>query len=121
MPVTYGCSHYLGLKWEREVRKWYFLCNAGVYTAGIRVNGDIGACLDIKSRKETIQGNIRRDSFTDVWKTRFEIYRKRLSLRCSSCMDCKAEKWCAGGAFHSWDFDRNEPRICMKGILFDEI
>ena len=74
-PVTYGCSHYLGLEWEREVRDWYFLCNAGVYVAGILSNGDIGACLDIERRPETIQGNIGKDSFVDVWENRFELFR----------------------------------------------
>ena len=81
-PVTYGwCSHYLGLEWEREVRDWYFLCNAGVYVAGILSNGDIGACLDIERRPETIQGNIGTDSFVDVWENRFELFRKPLSER----------------------------------------
>ena len=55
-PVTYGCSHYLGLDYEREVRDWYFLCTAGIYTASIMANGDIGACLDIERRPETIMG-----------------------------------------------------------------
>ena len=119
-PVTYGCSHYLGLEWEREVRDWYFLCNAGVYVAGILSNGDIGACLDIERRPETIQGNIGKDSFVDVWENRFELFRRPLSERNSVCRECSAAKYCAGGSFHSWDYDLNEQRICMRGILFDE-
>ena len=119
-PVTYGCSHYLGLEWEREVRDWYFLCNAGVYVAGILSNGDIGACLDIERRPETIQGNIGKDSFVDVWENRFELFRRPLSERNAVCRDCSAAKYCAGGSFHSWDYDLNEQRICMRGILFDE-
>lgn len=47
-PVTYGCSHYLGMEYEREVRDWYYLCTAGLYTASITANGDIIACLDIE-------------------------------------------------------------------------
>ena len=35
MEVSYGCSHFLGEEIEREVRKWYFLCNAGVYVASV--------------------------------------------------------------------------------------
>lgn len=46
-PVTYGCSHYLGMEYEREIRDWYYLCTAGLYTASITANGDIIACLDI--------------------------------------------------------------------------
>lgn len=118
IPVTYGCSHFLGLDYEREVREWYFLCNAGIYTASIMSNGDIGACLDIERRHETIQGNIKTDSFTDVWKNRFEIFRKPLSEKCEKCRGCHEEKWCRGGSYHSWDYDRNEPMICMKGVLF---
>ena len=119
-PVTYGCSHYLGLEWEREVRDWYFLCNAGVYVAGILSNGDIGACLDIERRPETIQGNIGKDSFVDVWENRFELFRRPLCGRNAVCRECSAAKYCAGGSFHSWDYDKNEQRICMRGILFDE-
>ena len=118
-PVTYGCSHYLGLEWEREVRDWYFLCNAGIYVAGILSNGDISACLDIERRPETIQGNIGTDDFIDVWENGFEIFRRPLSERSKTCRNCTAKEYCAGGAFHSWDYDRDEQRICMRGILFE--
>lgn len=118
IPVTYGCSHYLGLEWEREVRDWYFLCNAGVYSAGITATGEICACLDIERRQETIQGNIRDNLFSDIWKNGFQIYRKRLSCNSEKCKCCTSEKYCAGGSYHSWDFDNNEQRICMKDILF---
>lgn len=118
-PVQYGCSHYLGLDYEREVRDWYWLCNAGVYTASIMTNGDIGACLDIERRSETIQGNIFKDSFKDVWDNRFEIFRRPLSESCEKCRGCSSAKYCLGDSFHSWNFDKNEPMICMRGILFD--
>ena len=75
MPVTYGCSHYLGLEYEE-------------------------------------------DRFTDIWRDRFEIFRQPISRLNAICRDCEHEKYCAGGAAHSWDFDKNEQRICMKGILF---
>ena len=35
MPVEYGCSHYLGMDYEHEVREWYFLCSAGIYVASV--------------------------------------------------------------------------------------
>jgi radical SAM protein with 4Fe4S-binding SPASM domain len=88
--------------------------------AGILSNGDIGACLDIERRPETIQGNIAEDSFVDVWENRFELFRRPLCGRSAVCRDCSAAKYCAGGSFHSWDYDMNEQKICMKGILFDE-
>ena len=119
IPVGYGCSHFLGLDLEREVRDWFFQCGAGIKTASIRTNGDITACLDIEPRPELVQGNIYKDRFSDVWKNRFEIIRKPLSGMCSDCKDCEYDKWCAGGAHHSFDYDNKKQRICMKGILFE--
>nr|MCR4903580.1 radical SAM protein [Butyrivibrio sp.] len=48
MPVTYGCSHYLGPEYEGEVRDWYFTCMAGITVASITSSGDVTACLDIE-------------------------------------------------------------------------
>ncbi|MBQ5310851.1 MAG: radical SAM protein [Oscillospiraceae bacterium] len=117
-PVEYGCSHFLGLEYEREVRKWYYLCNAGVYTASIMANGDIAACLDIERRPGTIQGNILRDDLTKVWKERFEIFRTPLSDRCRTCHECRYVRWCEGGSCHSWDYDNDRPQVCFRDVLF---
>ncbi|MGN0162621.1 MAG: radical SAM protein [Candidatus Ornithomonoglobus sp.] len=117
-PLTYGCSHFLGLEYERQVRDWYFLCNAGLYTASIMANGDIAACLDIERRPELIQGNILKDNFKDVWENRFEIFRNDLSNHNEKCSQCDKCQFCHGGSYHSWDYDKNEPIVCFKGILF---
>ncbi len=117
-PVSYGCSHYLGTDYEREVRDWYFFCSAGLYTASIMANGDIGACLDIERRPETIMGNVLRDDFTEVWKNRFEIFRTPLSDLCEECSRCDSRYFCEGGAHHSWDYTNNRPLFCFKNILF---
>lgn len=118
-PVEYGCSHYLGLDYEAEVRDWYWLCNAGVYTASIMSNGDIGACLDIERDAKVIQGNIRRDRFKDVWENRFEIFRRNKADSSSKCRDCSHKKYCRGDAYHSWDYSKNEPLVCLNGVLFE--
>ena len=117
-PVEYGCSHFLGPELEGELRDWYWLCNAGIYTASIMSNGDIGACLDIERRPETIQGNIRRERFKDVWLNRFELFRRDLCEGSETCRDCKYTEHCRGGAHHSWNYDKNEPMICFKDRLF---
>ncbi len=117
-PVQYGCTHYLGLDYEREVRDWYFLCNAGIYTASIMANGDIGACLDIERRPETIMGNILTDDFTEVWKNKFEIFRKPLANMNEKCSACESKQFCGGGSCHSWDYDNNEQQVCFKDVLF---
>lgn len=117
MEVCYGCSHYLGVKHERESRKWYFLCNAGIYTASVCCNGEIRACLDIQRRPELIEGNIRSDRFSDVWRDGYKIYRSDFK-KTGKCSECEHYEFCAGDAYHSWDYDKNEPALCMKGILF---
>lgn len=114
MEVTYGCSHYLGMELEGEVRPWYFLCKAGTGVASIMYNGDIGACLDIERRPELIQGNIRRDDFLEVWNNRFEIFRKDSH----KCKGCRHYKYCGGDSFHTWNFEENRPDVCFCGTLF---
>ena len=120
LPVTYSCCHFLGLEYEAEVRNWYFLCNAGIYVAGILQNGDVTACLDIPRNEKSIQGNVYEDSFSDIWRNRFEIYRTSLAERNEDCSKCSVKKWCRGGAYHSWDYENEKQKVCMKGILFDE-
>jgi len=117
-PVTYGCSHYLGLEYEREVRDWYYHCTAGTYIASIMANGDITACLDIERRPEFIQGNILRDRFSEVWKNKFQIFRKNLCDENEKCSACREKDFCHGDSYHSWDFDRHEPQLCFRDILF---
>ena len=117
-PVEYGCGHYLGLEYERTVRDWYFLCNAGVYTASIMANGNIVACLDIERRDELVQGNILTDNLKEVWENKFEIFRQNLSDKNEKCRKCEHSRFCNGGAHHSWDYDKNEPIVCFKDILF---
>lgn len=114
--VVYGCSHFLGIDLEREIRKWYFLCNAGIYTASVMYNGDVGACLDIERRPETIQGNIRQTRFSKIWKEEFEIFRTDYR-KCSECKKCKNYRYCAGESFHTWNFDEMKPNICMSKVL----
>lgn len=118
IPVEYSCCHFLGLEYEAEVRDWYFLCNAGVYVGGIMVNGDIAACLDIPRNEKTIQGNILQDSFTKVWNSQFQIYRTPLSNRNEKCKECPEQKYCRGGSYHSWDYEKEKQKVCMKDILF---
>lgn len=117
-PVEYGCSHYLGLEYEREVRDWYFICTAGVYTASITASGDIIACLDIERRPEFTQGNIFKDDFTQVWKNKFKCFRRNLCEDNEKCKACKEKEFCHGGSYHSWNFDENKQEICFKDILF---
>lgn len=114
MEVTFGCSHYLGVERERMVRDHYFLCGAGILVASVRSNGDICACLDIENRPELVQGNIRKDDFMDVWLDRFEAFRRDRTADCSKCVECPERFICGGDSTHTWDFEKNEPLLCLR-------
>lgn len=116
LDVTYGCAHYLGKAYERTVRKWYFLCNAGIYVASVTCKGDLVACLDIPRRPELIQGNVRKDRLSDVWRDGYRMFRSD-DRKQGKCADCQDYEYCVGDSFHTWDFDRKEPMLCMKEVL----
>ena len=120
MEVSFGCSHYLGVRRERMVRDLYFMCYAGILVAGVRSNGDICACLDIESRPELVQGNIDRDSFRDVWLHRFSAFRTDRTRKSAVCSACPDRRLCGGDSAHTWDFAHHSPMLCTKAILDDE-
>lgn len=114
MKVSYGCSHYLTIEWEKMTRDNYFFCGAGINVAGILCNGDICSCLDIERRPELVQGNIKTDDFVFVWENRFLAYRKDRTEESTMCSSCSERHLCGGDSYHTWDFDKKEPRICLK-------
>lgn len=111
--VCYGCNHWLGVENEHKFRNWYFKCAAGTKTGGIFYNGDIGGCLDIERRPETIMGNIRTDDFIDVWNNKFEIFRFNRANSSEYCKNCSEKDNCRGNGFHTWNLDENKPNLCM--------
>ena len=64
-----------------------------------------------------IQGNIRKDSFVDVWENKFEQFRHKRITTNSKCQKCPDYKFCRGDSFHTWDFENNEPKFCIKNVL----
>lgn len=120
-PVTYGCCHYLGLDYEREVRDWYFFCMAGVTVASITVTGDVYGCLDIdRTQPGVIQGNVHKRRFSDIWANEFKAFRRDRSSDNEKCQNCKSKKYCMGGAFHTWDLAAGTQRLCLADALFPE-
>ncbi|MCD8023756.1 MAG: radical SAM protein [Lachnospiraceae bacterium] len=117
IDVNYGCSHYLTLEYERMVRPYSFTCIAGLQVASIACNGDILACLDIERRPELVQGNIREDDFWQVWENRFSFFRSDRAALSRKCAGCPDREYCAGDSAHTWNYDINEPMLCMKEVL----
>ncbi len=120
IKISYGCSHYLGTTLEKEIRPYYFICMTGLTTASILSNGDIFVCPNVPRRSELIQGNIRKDSFVDVWENKYEEYRHKRKTTNSKCKKCSEYKYCGGDSFHTWNFEDNKPNFCIKEILKEE-
>ena len=119
MLVETDCAHYLGLKYENVLRNHGFGCGAGLFIGSILSNGDICVCPNVR-RKELVQGNIKTDSFVDVWENKYLEFRKNRITTNAKCKKCKSYKYCRGGSFHTWNFDENCPNMCMKEILGNE-
>jgi radical SAM protein with 4Fe4S-binding SPASM domain len=102
--LSYACEGFLG-GYETEVRDHFYMCNAGVTVASIRVNGDISGCTSV--RGNYAQGNIYNDSFWDVWQNRFEKFRNREWTKKGKCADCKMWQYCEGNGMHLYDDDEN--------------
>ena len=56
--ISFGCSHFVGVDLELEVRGWYFFCMTGLNVGSILSNGDIFVCPNVPRLPELIQGNI---------------------------------------------------------------
>ncbi|MFI3141558.1 MAG: radical SAM protein [Clostridia bacterium] len=118
IEIVYGCAHYLTLLYERELREYYFICGSGIYVASILCNGDIFSCLDIERRSDLIQGNVKNDSFIDIWENKFQVFRRDRTNDCEMCSNCSDKKYCMADSTHTWDFENNAPKICFKNNIF---
>jgi radical SAM protein with 4Fe4S-binding SPASM domain len=110
MHIEFSCEGYLPSDWDRAVRENPYFCRAGISVASVLCDGAISACPNI-SRK-MVQGNIRQDDFFEVWKDRFEKYRKRNWMRTGECVGCREFKRCQGNSMHLWDFETNRTALC---------
>jgi len=117
MQILFTCNHYVGLAREHVIRPWFFFCKAGLQVAAIQYDGTIGPCLDIERREDLSYGNVRTDRILKVWNERYEVFRGSKAEKSGKCRECIHRKNCDGGGFHTWDFDRNEPRICMLEMI----
>ena len=50
-------------------------------------------------------------------KKKFEWFRNLDKLKNEKCDKCSDWKYCRGDSLHTWDFDKNEPRMCLNKIL----
>lgn len=117
IDLSYACEGYLG-DYEGRVRDYYFSCQAGLTVASVLCDGGISGCLSIRSQYR--QGNIYKDSFWDVWRTRFQVYRDSDWKKTDECADCEAFKYCQGNGMHLRD-DEGKLLTCHYKRLNNKI
>ena len=117
LELMYGCPGFLGLDYEKEVRKHYFYCRTGINIASILYNGDLFVCPNVPRVKRFIQGNIRTDNFKDVWDNKYREFRNKDRTKCEKCSKCEQWEYCLGGAFHTWDFTDNVQNKCTYKMI----
>lgn len=117
LKLKYGCSGFLGLKYEKDARGHYFFCRTGINVASILYNGDLFVCPNVERRKELIQGNVKVDNFKDIWENKYKEFRYKYRTSCISCKKCSFWDYCLGGAYHLWNFDENIPNHCTYKLI----
>lgn len=104
IKASFACEGFLG-EYEGRVRDNMYVCHAGISIASVLIDGSISACASIRSNY--IQGNIYKDSFSDVWENRFAQYRDRSWMHKDKCGSCKFFRYCLGNGMHLRDNDGN--------------
>ena len=116
MRTTFSCEGWVG-PYEQQVRDTPYFCRAGINIASILIDGRICACPNI-DRDRFSQGNIREDSFYEVWQTRFRPFRDRAWSKTGPCASCQAWKDCLGGPLHNWHGTADAPLVCPAHFHF---
>lgn len=112
-----SCSHYLGV-YDNLYRTHNFSCETGKHVASILANGDIYVCPNVPKIPRLIQGNIKENSFTEVWENGFKWFRKPDRQKSDKCSKCELYKDCKGDSLHTWDFSNQEPKVCFMEHTF---
>ena len=114
MPqLTSSCAHYLGPVHEGETRNWIFSCRAGTTVASVTAKGEFLGCLDVERIPKLIMGQLGKDSFVDIWENSYKPYRESRVPLCSMCMECEHKLYCDGDSMHTWNFDLDQPKLCI--------
>ena len=113
--LNYSCEGWLG-KYELKARDFFFFCRGGINVGSVMCNGDISACLSVRS-KDFIQGNIYKDNFMDVWNNRFENLRNRKWTKKGKCKKCREWNKCLGNGLHLHHDMISGPAHCNYELL----
>ena len=115
IQLNYSCEGYLG-NYELKVRDWFFFCRGGISIGSVWCNGNVGACLSVRS-PALIQGNIYEEKFMDIWNNRFQNMRDRKWMKTGKCASCKKWKYCLGNGMHLHQSLTGEVDRCNYEII----
>ncbi len=110
LSVGASCEGYLPFARDRQVRDTPFFCRAGINFGSILVDGTVTGCSN--NDPSFAQGNVLENSFGHLWKTRFDVFRKRDWIQKTTCRTCPQLKRCQGGSIHLWSLAESSPRFC---------
>ena len=113
VTLTTSCAHYLG-EFDDLYRSHSFRCDTGIHVGSILANGDIYVCPNVPRLPELIQGNVKTDSFPEVWEKGFLPFRSPERQKSGRCRDCGDFERCRGDSLHTWDFAAGEPLVCLR-------
>lgn len=120
LKITYGCPGFLGLKYEKDARGYYFNCLTGINIASILYNGDLFVCPNVPRIGRLIQGNIKTDNFKEVWENKYKEFRIENRTKCEECEKCEYWNFCLGGSYHTWDFEKNRQNKCPYNMMYSK-
>ena len=108
--IDFCCEGYLPKEVDRQVRDEPYFCRAGINIGSVLADGTISACPNID--RSLSQGNIRDDSFAEVWENKYQVYRDRSWLKKGTCSSCEEWAHCQGNSLHLYDADLGHAVVC---------
>ena len=120
-------AHYAAIEGVENVANFLGGCGAGRLYICLEPNGDIKPCVFFPTNKNTVQGNILRDDFEQMWdksemftnlRTREKLKSYKIDNNLLGCGTCEDKYICGGCRARSYSYfegSLDEPDIgCIK-------
>ncbi len=112
LPTPQFCDEgFLGERYEGKVRPYLWGCLSGITIGGVLHDGRVGACPELGDA--FVQGDIRRERFSEIWNQRYQALRDRGWTRKGECARCGEFRRCQGGALHLYPTPQHESLRCL--------
>jgi radical SAM enzyme (rSAM/lipoprotein system) len=109
IDIKFSCEGYVGI-YEFKVRDTLFFCRAGINIGSVLADGSISACPNID--RSFSQGNIYKDSLSEIWEKKYQIFRDRSWTKTGQCKQCSDYQYCQGNGLHNREKINGELLTC---------